>query len=237
MQKTNKKTNTEKRSGVKTIKTTKITESKPKKSVKGNTKKEETTNALLVVIGIIILAVVAIIIFRLTWAYFTAQINTTDPDKTNVVVNTADLIVRYEDGVSNMEFGDTVEPGDDVIKKYFSVVNDGNDTGMYTIVLENIKHNLGHYEEEVLTSDIEYTLYKIDNNDNKTLMSTGTLPFESDKYIIYTYDEVDKNKTNNYLIEIEYINHSNIDQTDSMGEKLELKVNITEYDGERRTVE
>lgn len=235
MQNRNKKTSNKKRSGVKTIKTTKITKNNLNKK-SDNSSKENTTNTLLVIVGIIILAIVAVLIFRLTWAYFTANVIDANPGEDDIVIDTADLRIHYEDGSSNMEFGDRVEPGD-IIAKEFKVVNDGTDTGMYTIVLEGINHNLGHYDDEVFVSDVKYTLSKLDDSNNKTLMSTGTLPFNSSKEIIYTVDKVDYNKTNKYLLEVEYINHSNIDQSDSMGEKLELKINIVDYEDEMRTTE
>jgi len=152
--------------------------------------------------------------------------------------------VRYQDGESNIELGEKIEPSD-VLTKEFSVKNEGNDTGIYTIILENIVHNLGHIEteeeKEVLYSDITYKLFKIDNTNDveiETVIASGTLPFESgakeDAFIIYTKDEVLVKSTNYYRLELTYIN-LDLDQSDSMGEKLELKVNIAEYDGEIRT--
>lgn len=242
MQNTNKKNSSKKSTQIKkrvepkTIKTTKISSKQKVNNISNSKKKEEGTNVLLTVLGIVVLAVVAILIFRLIYAYFTVNVSTTDPDKENAVVKTADLIVRYEDGSSNMSIGDKIEPGD-VITKEFSVVNDGNDTGIYTIVLENIEHNLGHEENESNVSDVKYTLSRIDELNNKTMLSTGNLPFNKTQDIIYTKDEVLVNKTNKYLLEVEYINHINIDQTDSMGENLKLKVNIINFEGEERTTE
>jgi len=204
---------------------------------------EKGTNFVLTVLGIIILCVIAILIFTLTYAYFTATIKEIHGDRPDAQVVSADLLVRYQDGESNIELGEKIEPGD-VLTKEFSIKNEGNDTGMYTIILENIDHNLGHKEKEedkeVFYSDISYKLLKLDNTSElETVIATGTLPFKSGEkenaFIIYTKDEVLVNKTNTYRLELTYINHFTIDQSDSMGEKLELKVNITEYDGEIRT--
>lgn len=219
----------------KTIKTTKITPSE-KPTIKIEQKDREV-NTVLTVIGIIVLVIVAILIFRLTYAYFTVMIDDKNPNNTDVVVKTADLLIHYEDGSSNIELGSKIEPGD-IITKEFSVVNDGNDMGEYAIALQNIEHNLGHQiseEDETLISDIKYTLSKVDSTGGKTTMGTGTLPFSASEYIIYTKDEVEYEQTNKYILEVEYINYTNIDQSDSMGEKLELKVNIINYEGEQRT--
>jgi len=205
---------------------------------------EKGTNFVLTVLGIIILCVIAILIFTLTYAYFTAIIKEIHGDRPDAQVVSADLLVRYQDGESNIELGEKIEPSD-VLTKEFSVKNEGNDTGIYTIILENIVHNLGHIEteeeKEVLYSDITYKLFKIDNTNDveiETVIASGTLPFESgakeDAFIIYTKDEVLVKSTNYYRLELTYIN-LDLDQSDSMGEKLELKVNIAEYDGEIRT--
>lgn len=223
-----------------------LTTLETKKTSKKQEESKSDTNLGLTILGIIILSVVAILIFTLTYAYFTATIKELNPDGNDVQVISADLLVRYQDGESNIELGEKIEPGD-ILTKEFSIKNEGNDTGMYTIILENIKHNLGHSEleeeQEVLYSDISYKLLKLektqDGTETETIIATGSLPFESgkkeDAFIIYTKDEVLVNKTNYYRLELTYINHLTIDQSDSMGEKLELKVNITEYEGEIRT--
>ena len=229
------RTTTKKVNVPKQITTTNLTQKK--KPTMNINQRDKETNAVLTVVGIIALVVVAILIFRLTYAYFTATIKDTNPDKVDAIIQSADLLVRYQDGESNVDFGDKIEPGD-IITKEFSVINDGNDTGEYTIVLQNIKHNLGHQtfeEDEVLISDLKYTLAKIDSTDGETILSTGTLPFEKEEDIIYTKDSVDYQQTNKYILRIEYINYPNIDQSDSMGENLELKVNIINYEGEQRT--
>ena len=232
---TTSQSRTKKVSAPKTVTTTNLSQ-KNKPTININQSDRET-NAVLTVIGIIVLVIVAILIFRLTYAYFTATIKDTNPDNIDAVINSADLLVRYEDGESNVDFGDKIEPGD-IITKEFSVINDGNDTGEYTIVLQNIKHNLGHKmseDDETITSDLKYTLSRVDSTSGETTLSTGTLPFEKEEDIIYTVDSVDYQKTNKYILRIEYINHPTIDQSDSMGENLELKVNIVNYEGEQRT--
>lgn len=242
-----KKTTTNKRTTKKTdvpkiqkVELTTITPQKKKQELK-----EKETNAYLTVLGIVVLAIVAILIFGLTYAYFTATLKDMNPNNPDANIVSADLLVRYQDGESNIELGDKIEPGD-ILTKEFSVINEGNDTGMYTIALENIKHNLGHKEtideKEVLYSDITYKLIKIatiNDLETETVIGTGTLPFESgentDAFKIYTKDEVTVDTTNKYRLELTYVNHLSIDQSDSMGESLELKVNIIEYDGEERT--
>lgn len=233
-------------------KTTKKTEPKIKKveisKIEVSEKKEIQTkneqNPFLIVLGIIILAVIAIVVFGLTYSYFSANVKEIKPNDPDAVIKTADLLVRYQDGDSNIELGTKIEPGD-ILTKDFSVKNEGNDTGIYTIVIDSLKHNLGHKEtldeQEVLLSDVTYKLLKIDTlngEETQTIISTGTLPFELDNktpFIIYTKDEVFYEKTNNYRLEVTYVNHLQIDQSDSMGEKLELRINIINYEGEQRT--
>ena len=237
---TTKKTSSPQHKTKKNIpKTVSTTTLPPKKKATMNINQtDRETNAVLTVIGIIVLVVVAILIFRLTYAYFTATIKDTNPNNLDTVIKSADLLVRYQDGNSNVDFGDKIVPGDKIIKE-FSVVNEGNDTGQYAIVLENIKHNLGHKiienEEEVLLSDLKYTLIKLDSNGSETTLGTGTLPFEIDEYIIYNQDGVEYQKTNKYILRIEYVNYPTIDQSDSMGQDLTLKVNIINSIDEQRT--
>lgn len=229
-------------SKLKYVELTKL-ESKEKVQEKIGTK----GNNHLTVLGIIILALIAILIFALTYAYFAATIKDMNPNKTDTKIVSANLEVEYLDGKSNINIGEVIEPNNDyIIQKDFSVKNNGNDTGMYTVVLENIDHNLGHKElvneEEKFISDISYKLLKLDVKNEKeieTLVATGYLPFKSgenkDAFVVYTKDEVEVSKTNNYRLELTYLYYSNIDQSDSMGGKLSLKVNITEFEGEERT--
>ena len=243
--KTTTKTTVKKVAETPKIKKVQITEiKKPEKQQEVKTREQET-NTFLIVIGIIVLTIVAVLIFSLTYAYFSATVKEMNPGTIDAQIVTADLLVRYQDGDSNVELGSKIEPGD-ILTKKFSVKNEGNDTGIYTVVLENIEHNLGHKEteeeKEVLKSDITYKLLKLDiinNETTETVVATGTLPFksgnDSSAFIIYTKDEVLKNTTNTYRLELTYVNHPNIDQSDSMGESLKLKVNIVNYEGERRT--
>lgn len=228
----NRKKTTGKRSSVqpKSIEIKKL-DSKGQYNNNNNKKK---TNTMLTMIGIVALVAVAILIFRFTYAYFTAMVKDKNPDHTDATVQTADLQVRYQDGSSNLEIGEKILPGV-IITKEFSVLNEGNDSGLFAIVLENVKHNLGHENNSTLISDVKYTLVKIDKNNNETTVGTGTLPFNATQYIIYNQDKVKYQETNKYKLYIEYINHSNIDQSDSMGEKLELKVNIINVIDEQRT--
>lgn len=209
-------------------------------------KKNDNNNFLiLIIVSILFLIVATIWIINITYSYFAADIEDVNANKNIAEIQTANLLVKYQDGTSSVKINEKIEPSSKITKE-FSVKNEGNDAGMYIIALENIKHNLGHKEvhneEEMLFSDISYSLVKIDNINNsttETVIATGSLPFKSgekdESFVIYTKDEVLVNKTNNYRLELTYINYQHIDQSDSMGEKLELKVNIAEYDGEIRT--
>jgi len=243
--KTTTKTTVKKVAEAPKIKKVEITEIKKPEKQQEVKSREQETNTFLIVLGIIVLAIVAVLIFSLTYAYFYATVKEMNPGTIDAQIVTADLLVRYQDGDSNVELGSKIEPGD-ILTKKFSVKNEGNDTGIYTVVLENIEHNLGHKEteeeKEVLKSDITYKLLKLDtinNETTETVVATGTLPFksgtDSSAFIIYTKDEVLRNTTNTYRLELTYVNHPNIDQSDSMGESLKLKVNIVNYEGERRT--
>lgn len=220
-----------------TSKTTKKTTPNNKKKQSQN-QNEKQNNAILAALGIIIIVIVIITIFQLTYAFFNANVNDMNPDNTDVEVISADLEVTYHDGGSNIELGGKIVPGS-VITKEFSVENTGNDTGMYTITLENFENHFNRERsaEETTTSDFTYNLYRIDSDNNESVISTGTLPLAltAVDITLYSKDEVLVKTTNKYKLEIIYQNLENIDQSDDMGKLLEAKINITEYDGEKRT--
>lgn len=250
---TKKKTTTAKNTSTKKVATSKKTTSTPKtveiSKIKKQEKetiaeKEQKNNITLTIIGIIVLVVVAIIIFRLTYAYFTATIKKTNPDITNVDIKSADLLVRYQDGNSNIKLGDKIKPGD-VLTKEFSVLNEGNDTGFYTIILENLTNTFDvecKSEEYADKGEISYTLFKTDATySDESSMKIGlgnvTLPCTESPitFVLAEHISVDINTTNYYKLEITYKNLA-IDQSDNMDDAyLTAKINIVESELEKRT--
>lgn len=250
---TTKISNTKRKIEPKTVKTTNITKQKvetPKKVVK-EIERENETNVILTVIGIIVLVIAAVVIFRLTYAFFTAYIDDKNKDNTDVVIEAADLLVRYADNQTILET--KMEPGESFSKEFW-VQNDGNDTGYYAIVLDNLTNTFDVIcptEENKDNGEIVFYLYKynLDENGNKTadtnLMSTGVIPCVdasttgSNYFTLYDNnglgDAVEVTKTNYYNLKIEYKN-LDIDQSDNMDTgKLEARINIKQADEEKRT--
>lgn len=215
-----------------------------KKSVKKSTfttskdvQKEKQTNIILTVLGIIVLVIIAIILFRLTYAFFTASLEDKNPNSVDAQILTADLQVRYQDGDASIELSSLIEPSD-IVTKEFSVINEGNDTGLYKIVLQNYENhfNRARGEDESLESDFNYKLFLIDSLGNESVIATGTLPYSEMpiELEIDSYEEVLVSTTNKYRLEIEYINFTHIDQSDDMGKNLKALINILNVDDEKR---
>lgn len=252
--KTTTKSTSKKTSTPKTTTTTKITRNK---KAPVTPQQERESNVILTVLGILALVIVAIVIFRLTYAFFTAQIEDNNPGMTDVQVATADLEVEYGDGKAYINSEEIINPNDentivgifpgDIITKDFSVINKGNDTGYYAIVLENLINTFDvqcKSEEDDTKGEIAYTLYKTDSeysDDSLSTIGTGaiTLPCttENNPQTVSLIKEtsVEKDATNYYRLKIEYKNLS-IDQSENMDTgKLVAKVNIVESETEQRT--
>lgn len=183
---------------------------------------KEKNNKVLTVLGLIALATLAVIVFRMSYAFFTATVKDTTPDKEDVEVSTAKLEVEYVDGNSNFELGGKIEPGS-VLTKEFSVKNNGTDTGYYKIILENIVNTF------TISGSLNYTLSRKDG----TVLSSGEFPTDS-SITLFEQDSVLKDSTNDYIFKLEYVNLGEL-QNDDMGKKVEAKINIAESDSERRS--
>lgn len=245
--KTTTKTTVKKVAEAPKIKKVQITEIKKTEKQQEVKLREQETNTFLIVLGIIVLAIVAVLIFSLTYAYFSATVKETNPNNTDVQIMTADLLVTYMDGDSNIELDSKIEP-DDTFYKEFSVRNDGNDLANYTIVLEKLENTFEKdaiYENDKVTCPIEpsndeltFTLSRLDKKQGEEIakISTGTLPCvtpamaEDNPFIIYTSDSVEVGTTNYYRLTIKY-NNLSVDQSNNMDYgKLSSKINIIATD-------
>ena len=207
-------------------------------------KEKNGINIVLIILGIIAFGLVIYLIFRLTYSFFTATIKDVGPNR-DVVVSSSILEVEYVDGNSNIQFGDLIKPGNKITKE-FSVQNTNNATlaGEYAIIIRNIINTFSR------TNDVVYKLYKKDSNNQLSLLASGVFPTSSSTAtvindsgntvtenaasIIYSRDVVQYNTTNNYVLEVEYLNTID-DQSDDMESTLEAKIDIVNVINEQRT--
>ena len=209
---------------------------------------EKQSNTALTLAGIILLIIIAIVIFGLTYAYFTANIKDEKISGDDVEVHTANLLVRYIDGASNMELDAKIEPGDKIIKE-FSIKNEGNDTGYYTIILDKYQNHFDRIcNAESIDSDLDFSLIRLDKDGNEVSKIMGTLPCanEYSTFILAKNESVELKKdeneniisdTNYYRLEINYENLVDEDQSDDMGSLFEARINIIESEDEMRTAQ
>jgi len=167
-----------------------------------------------IIIGVTSLLLVTLILLGLTYAYYRTRIIGNDSTDPSISVTSKKLEVTYQDDSQIVE-SKGAKPGE-VITKTFSVENTGTATGEYSIILDNIENTMKR------TDDLTYEL-KLGSK----VVAEGIMPSNKNDYkVLVSYATVEKDTTNEYTLTIKYANLENIDQSEDMGAKLSMRVNI-----------
>jgi len=166
-----------------------------------------------IVIGIVSLLLVTLILLGLTYAYYRTRV-IGNQNETSISVSSKNLQLTYADGTEDVNTSGLIEAGT-VIKKSFTVTNDGEESLEYDVYLESVKNTFTR------TEDVTYTLECSSNCDSIT--TPREYPTSSTTLITNT---IAPNETQTYLLTVTYEYLDNIDQSDDMGAELEGKVNI-----------
>jgi hypothetical protein len=167
-------------------------------------------NAKALVISIICVVVFIICIIAVSYAYYTANVSTTN-DKNNITtVSTTELKATFTDGEEvNI---DNMFPGNSYTKT-FTLANTGEKELTYKICINDVTNTFSR------TEDIVLKIYE-----DGTLINTTTFPTTSaaitDELTIAT------GTTKSYTITITYTNSTTENQADDMNKTISGKIFI-----------
>jgi len=173
-----------------------------------------------IIVSITGITIILLALLGITYGYYLTNI-VGNTNSNSISITTNKLSLEYaEDEDSNITL-DKAEPGAKASKEFY-VTNTGNDTVYdYGVFLEDVINTFNR------TEDIVYTLTcEIQKNGVKTGECNGTSGIYPTANTMLVKNNIEKDTTHVYTLEIEYKYLDTIDQSEDMGKSLGGKVQI-----------
>ena len=168
-----------------------------------------------IIFGIIMIVVLLI---GVSYAYYQSEMSS---NKSKVTVDTDDMRIIFTNGDA-IEASDVYAEDNLDIVKTFSVENKTSKEYKYNIVFEDLVNTF---------KTTGFLVYKITSNDGYNMTDFIDIPKSSTatNTILASNVSIPAKSTQNYTIEIKYINSINNNQDEDQGAKLSGKLYITKY--------
>jgi len=183
-----------------------------------------------IIISITSIAIVLLALLGLTYGYYLTRIQG-NTNETSISITTADLKLEYAEGEDSNINITGLMPGQDIKTKTFTVTNSGNSrVDDYVVAIIDVINTLSR------TEDLTYTLTCTEKMNNGTVLGpcndinkiSGTefgpeYPVQPSAIVI---NSIEQGRIHEYSLKLNYVNLTNIDQSEDMGSIIKGKVQI-----------
>jgi len=183
-----------------------------------------------IIVSIVGITIVLLALLGLTYAYYLTRIQG-NTNANSISITTADLKLEYSEGEDSNISLTGLMPGQDIPVKTFTVTNSGNSkVDDYVVAIIDVINTLSR------TGDLTYTLTCEEYNadDEKVGDCNGVSNELNSEYgpsypthpTAIVLNSIEEGYRHEYSLKLNYVNLTNVDQSDDMGSTIAGKVQI-----------
>ena len=177
-----------------------------------------------ILISIFLLIITTLLLMGVTYAYYRTRVIGNKSDE-SISVTSKTMSITYSDNNAAVITGTEINPGY-IASKTFSVTNNGTGDNYFSIIFDNVTNGFTNgVEERGVYNDWVYRLYTGSEKNDNNLIANGDITSDN-LQVMKTNILIEGSSSNEYYLEIEYLNLNDVNQSADMGANLSLRVNI-----------